>query len=50
VAEEGHKRWFQCPGCWSVNLCVVEGDWLECDCGEKLTMIDLRAGSSKEGQ
>jgi len=43
-------RLAQCPGCWStttVNLFVAP-DW-ECECGERLTVIDLReqpAGSA----
>lgn len=31
----------QCPGCWSVSHNDPEKDW-ECECGEKLTVIDLR--------
>ena len=37
------ERWFQCPGCFSASLgCEPENGWLECECGEKLTLIDLR--------
>lgn len=35
----------QCPGCFSVSMGGrPAGGWLECDCGEKLTVIDLRDG------
>jgi hypothetical protein len=36
----------QCPGCWSADLVEdprPEG-YIECDCGEKWTVIDLRDG------
>ena len=37
-------RWHQCPGCFSASLAAAPEDgWLECECGEKLTDIDLRS-------
>lgn len=39
-------RAYQCPGCWSVSVVEeLEGGY-ECDCGEKLTVIDLRYGAT----
>lgn len=37
-------RVYQCPGCWSYGLYEdpAEGAYYECECGEKLSMIDLR--------
>jgi hypothetical protein len=37
-------RWYahQCPGCFSVTVFAGDGRDYECDCGEKLTRIDLR--------
>lgn len=37
------KLAMQCPGCWSVSYNETDGTrtW-ECECGEKLTVIDLR--------
>jgi hypothetical protein len=38
------KLWMQCPGCFSAELAEdmrPEG-WQECECGERLTVIDLR--------
>jgi hypothetical protein len=32
----------QCPGCFSLHSVPPEMDW-ECDCGEAVTIIDLRA-------
>jgi hypothetical protein len=32
----------QCPGCYSLHSVPPEMDW-ECDCGEAVTIIDLRA-------
>lgn len=45
----GGKRVYQCPGCWSVtvNPNPADGDW-ECECGERLTCIDLRAASPSD--
>jgi hypothetical protein len=40
--ERAAERWHQCPGCWSVNLLPVGKDY-ECECGEALAVIDLRA-------
>lgn len=41
------KLLMQCPGCWSVvESEKPQGGWLECDCGEKLTVIDLRHGGT----
>lgn len=38
------KRLYQCPGCWSYGCYPrpPEGAWRECDCGERMTLIDLR--------
>ncbi len=36
-------RVFQCPGCWSFGLYRSEPGSLECSCGERMTLIDLRA-------
>lgn len=39
--------YMQCPGCWSlVEGEAPKGGWLECECGEKLTVIDLRDDGS----
>lgn len=35
------KLAMQCPGCWSVSYNEPKNGW-ECECGEKLTVIDLR--------
>ena len=32
----------QCPGCFSVQLLWADPDGWECECGERLTRIDLR--------
>jgi hypothetical protein len=37
------KLLHQCPGCWSYTLHEPpEGGWVECDCGEKMDVVDLR--------
>ena len=37
-------RPYQCPGCWSYGMFRVPVDgWIECDCGEAMTLIDLRS-------
>lgn len=45
--EKPSKLWMQCPGCFSANLIPQPAPhtYIECDdCGEKLTVIDLRNG------
>lgn len=45
------KRWYQCPGCWSVlqtvNHYADDDGWIECDCGQAMTCIDLRGESAR---
>lgn len=46
MGNERQKLWMQCPGCWSADFVEdprPEG-YVECDCGEKWTVIDLRDG------
>lgn len=40
------RVWMQCPGCWQADLYPVpdEDHYQQCQCGEKLTVIDLRDG------
>jgi hypothetical protein len=42
------QRLFQCPGCW-MHLVTGKPDsgWVECDCGERMTLIDLRERRSR---
>jgi hypothetical protein len=36
-------RLYQCPGCFSYGPSSrPEGGWIECECGERMTLIDLR--------
>ncbi len=37
---------YQCPGCWSYSTNTQTRGGYECDCGERLTLIDLRARTS----
>ena len=47
-----HPRYlYQCPGCWSYGLWAIpvgggrsktDEGWIECECGERMTRIDLR--------
>lgn len=37
------RRLYQCPGCWSYSVNEQTRSGYECDCGERLTLIDLRA-------
>lgn len=38
----------QCPGCWSAGFHEPPEDgWIECDCGEKMDVIDLRAAEPR---
>ncbi len=37
----------QCPGCWSVSALPATADGYECECGERLTLIDLRARTTR---
>jgi hypothetical protein len=39
-------RVHQCPGCWAIAL-VADGVEYECQCGERMTLIDLRARSTR---
>lgn len=39
---EGRKVVYQCPGCWSVSHLLQIVGVYECECGERLTLIDLR--------
>lgn len=33
----------QCPGCWSYGTFALPlNGWVECDCGEKMSAVDLR--------
>lgn len=37
----------QCPGCWAVGYYFIPKDgWIECNCGEQMTLVDLRAKQS----
>lgn len=38
------KRLYQCPGCWSHDELprVTNDAYIECSCGERMTLIDLR--------
>lgn len=38
------ERLYQCPGCWSYDqLLWVTGEaYIQCNCGERMTLIDLR--------
>lgn len=40
--KSGPVRTYQCPGCWSVNAMPYLRCGYECECGEALTLIDLR--------
>jgi hypothetical protein len=41
-------RLFQCPGCWAYGLHLAPKDgWIECDCGERRTLIDLRERTTR---
>ena len=34
---------YQCPGCWSYGTFLKPKDgWIECDCGQRMTRVDLR--------
>ena len=37
------ERLFQCPGCWSYYTHPGKAGSVECECGERATLIDLRA-------
>jgi hypothetical protein len=40
----------QCPGCYSTGLHTVpEGGWIECECGERRTLVDLRSLDKPSG-
>ena len=49
MAEKTITVLFQCPGCWSTGRGPVGADW-ECDCGEKMTCVDLRAALDHPAQ
>ena len=36
----------QCPGCWAI-ACVPAGVEYECECGERMTLVDLRARTTR---
>lgn len=40
--DDGSKRLVQCPGCWAAAMARKDVDW-ECECGELMTVVDLRA-------
>jgi hypothetical protein len=42
VSASGPSRLFQCPGCWSYCLYPGTAGSVECGCGERMTLIDLR--------
>src|ERR1035438_8826673 len=44
----GGKRLYQCPGCWSYLLLPLLNEGYECECGEYMTLIDLRNGALAE--
>lgn len=39
--DDGSKRLVQCPGCWAAAMARRDVDW-ECECGEPMTVVDLR--------
>lgn len=43
-ASQLPRRLYQCPGCWSFDVLprVGDGAYMECGCGEQMTLIDLR--------
>lgn len=43
VPTEYPRMLYQCPGCWSYGIWPKIPGGYECDCGERLTLIDLRA-------
>lgn len=43
------KRLYQCPGCWSWGMWPIPKDELgslECECGQRLTRVDLRGSET----
>jgi len=36
----------QCPGCWAIHRLPTTADY-ECDCGERVVMLDLRSDEDK---
>ena len=46
--SDGGKRLYQCPGCWSYLFMAPLDGGYECECGEGMTLIDLRNGRLTE--
>lgn len=46
VQRAAGSRLHQCPGCWAIAL-VPGGIEYECECGERMTLVDLRARTSR---
>ena len=42
------RRLYQCPGCWDFRYIPELAEGYECACGERMTLVDLRAASLAE--
>lgn len=46
VDRAASSRVYQCPGCWAIAL-LAGGVEYECECGERMTLVDLRARTTR---